>query len=203
MTVRVTIEFKNVDEAIFELGKLSSAAVPLPAPAQERKPRSDRGKERQPYGPRGKNAGGATATPTTAQKPGDGSTGVTESRSAGATTSPAPASSTVPAAAGPAASAVPGTPGAAQAGSTTAPPAPDPKSVVQTELLANTTLFDGKQPTEQDVAAANEKLAAARGIQAVIDLLARFGVQRARDIAINRRGEYIQRAGEVAAGAAI
>lgn len=206
MTVRVTIEYKNVDEAITSLGKLSSAAVVVPSPAElERKPRNDKGQKRGAYGPRDKGQGaGATTSAAEAQKPGDGSTGVTESRSAtteGAVSTPGAASSTVPVAGGPTASA-PEKSGAVQAGSTTAPAPSDPKSVVQSELLANTNAFDGKPVSDADLEAASVALAEAKGVQTVIDALARFGVKRGRDLPINRRAEYIDSTKKILAGAA-
>lgn len=185
-SVKIEIEFKNVDEAIVAMSKLSSVAnLPLAAaPAPERKPRNDKGKTREPYGPRDKGQGVAAAPGATVA--GDGAAGVTESRSE------APQKANAPAVAA-ASSTVPDKPQST----------PDPKAVVQAEVTALTEAADGKQPTETDVATASEGLAGAKGLQSVIDLLARFGVKRGRDIPINRRADYIKRAGEVAQGAAI
>jgi hypothetical protein len=65
MTIKVTLEYNSIDEAIVALGKL--IGTPL-APVKERKGRADAGQKRGEYKPRtgGAAAVGATASPATA-----------------------------------------------------------------------------------------------------------------------------------------
>lgn len=68
MSVKVTLEFKSVDEAIVALGKIIGAPTAAPAAQQpaekkERKPRADRGQQREPYGPRTTTGGPAASEP--------------------------------------------------------------------------------------------------------------------------------------------
>lgn len=100
MSVKVTFEFANAEEAIVALGKIigapTTAAVPPAAPQQlaekpARKPRADKGQPRDPYGPRNPEANAAGAgAPVGAQPQG-----------APAQSTPAQAPTAAPAAAAP------------------------------------------------------------------------------------------------------
>lgn len=76
MSVKVTFEFANAEEAIVALGKIigapTTAAVPPAPPAEKpaRKPRADKGQPRDPYGPRNPEAGASAGAPVGAQPQG-------------------------------------------------------------------------------------------------------------------------------------
>lgn len=191
--LKLTLEFKTVDEAIVALGKLVGApSAPLRAAAVEpqgpvtatpatrpgRKPRADKGQKRGEYAPRQPEADAAGAgapkdTPLTA----------TSGSEPAATPSAAPA--------------------AEASESRTAPktaPAegdkPQPSGVVPAS---------GAVPSQEAVQTALERLFAskkvpAEGIALCQDVLSRFGVTRARDLKPEQRAEFIAKAEAVATG---
>jgi hypothetical protein len=182
MTVKVTLEYNSVDEAIVALGKL--IGTPL-APAKERKGRADAGQKRGEYKPRETKGAPASATGIPPEeKPqgaiaatGNSASGVTESRSG----DPA-ASSTVPQAPGPAPSAA-ATAAGAQVGSTTAG-APPLETIGDKDADAQTAIA---------------KIYSLKGIAAVQGLLKNFGVNRVRDVPKAKRDEFLKAAAEAAA----
>ena len=175
MAVQVTLTFNSYDEAIVALGKLVGAKVAAPvvkaetaAPAEDkpaartRKPRADAGQPRGPYKARNEPAAPQQGEPTSAAAP-------------VVPTDPAPAAE----------AAAPQTEAPAE------PPAPATQAANPPAASA---------PSEKDAQAALEKLfnekAKAGGngaaIQAAKDLLARYGVQKVRDLPAERRVEFIK-----------
>lgn len=187
MSVKITLEFKGVDEAIVALGKLvggkvaQAAAAPVllaapeaakstasttearshtEAPKRTRKPRADAGKERGPYKTTGEPAA---------------------SEPAGKADSVA-----VP-------SAAPATP--------TQPAAPE-RTATAPEPNAQTPAAAGPV-SDEAVQKAVEKIFGAKGYDDTFALLSRFGVKRGKDLPQDQRASFIQRVDGVLAGEAI
>jgi pyruvate dehydrogenase E2 component (dihydrolipoamide acetyltransferase) len=179
MSVKITLEFKSVDEAIVALGKLTpeahakalAAATQVPAaaaapateaPAKTRKPRADAGQPRGPYKTTEQNAVAAGGAPTGTQP--------TE----------APAQSTpAQAPVAPAAAAVPAT--AAQPQAST----PAPESAPAAAVVV---------PTPEQVQAAVEGLYNAKGFDICSEVLGRYGVKRGKDLLPEQRADFIAEA---------
>jgi hypothetical protein len=171
--IKVTLEFKSVDEAIITLGKLvemrngkpvlgpapESLTEPLitGAPPATRRSRADKGQKRGSY----KNVAASDAP--------QGTTAET-------------AGAAVPAVQNP--------------GLVPAPTAATP------EVSPGTQAGTGGQspaPAVEEVQAVLEKLFNAKGANAAIDLLSRFGCKRGRDLLPEQRAEFIAEASKVTA----
>ena len=178
--VKLTLEFKSVDEAIVALGKLAglktSAApvvpvakadqgskdgsTPAPAaaePAPQRKPRADKGQKRGAYAPRQETTGAGTGASTATETASNGSTGTTD------------------------------------VSASTTPAAP----------LANTVDRAAAAPTTiEDVQAALNDLYTAKGHDVSMQVLSRFGVNRAKNLLPGAYAEFVAKARAVIAGEA-
>ncbi len=171
MTVKITIEYANVESAIVALGKLSVAAGTTMVEGRPRKGRSDKGQSRKGTdpAPASEPKAGASAGADGPAAAGNGSTATTDASKVAekATTS----TSTTAAAPGVA----PVTSGAAT--STTAPAS----SIV----------------TEAEAQKALEKLFesfpdSATGIVEAKKVLAKFGVSRVRDLKEEQRADFVK-----------
>lgn len=184
--IKVTLEFKGVDEAIVALGKLVGVKVSA-APAQEpknaadgqyvppaapaaaeprtRKQRADKGQQRGAYGPRtNANASSASEAGAAGEPATVGIKGTDPSKAGDQ-----PAVST----------------------STTAPAAPAP---IQPAKLPG--------PKIEDVQAALTALYDTKGHDISAMVLSRFGVKRAKDLLPEQWAEFIAKAKAVTAGEA-
>jgi hypothetical protein len=178
--IKVTFEFKTIEEAIATLGSLMKGAAPVPNVAnpakpepagRTRKPRADAGKARGSY----KNVGtetdkGLTPEPAVKGAPAEG-----------AVSAPAPESA-APATAD-AAVTTDGTTDSGKAGERAA----TPKSTTPDTLVA---------ADPKDAEAALDALFKAKGLPAAQQLLTDSGVKRLRDLPAEKRGEFVQRAKE-------
>lgn len=196
MTIKITIEFKSVDEAIVALGKMVAApgapataanAAPVAA-ASPRRGRSDKGQKRGEYKPRQQEGVPASAIPEEGKTTGNSASRVTESRSG----DPA-ASSTVLQAPGNAVSA----PATAEAAAPTAKSAAVLDAGTPTSSKA--TIGDKDEECQKVLGEIVEK----RKLEAALALLSRYGVQKLRDIPKDMRDEFLQHAKLVAQGGAI
>lgn len=173
--VKITLEFKSVDEAIVALGKLvgiKTSAAPqekvnaaqssvVPAAAVEsgkRKPRADKGQKREPYKPREQEAAAPEKDGTVQSDRGTGKTG----------------------------SALTLTP-AAGAPDVASPPA----------------ALGAKTPHEIDVQAAVEKLYGEKGYDTTLAALSRYGVKRGKDLLPEHRANFIADVARILAGGAV
>ena len=170
MAVKLTLEFKSVDEAIVALGKLvgvkvsaaPQAMTPVPestAAAAEprtrtRRPRADKGQRREPYGPRAPEAKGE----------GSASDAPKVSEPAAQPVNPSPVAS-VPQTAVPERTAV----------------MPEPKA--QTPAAAT--------PTLAEVQEALNKLYEAKGHDVSLAVLNRFGVNKAKNLLPDAWADFI------------
>lgn len=180
MSVKVTLEFANAEQAIVALGKLAGVTpvvavapvAPAPQPAEKpaRKPRADAGQPRGPYKDKS-----------------------TEQNAAGGAAGEQP--STAPATAQPSAPQPPvASEPAASAGTPAVNPAPTAVSTTPAPAAA------APVPTLADVQKAVEQLFTAKGYDDCSGLLARFGVKRGQDLPEDMRANFIGRAQRVAAG---
>ena len=183
MTIKITLEFKSVDEAIVALGKMVAApqaavtAKPAPhdtgsgsvAAATSRKGRSDKGQKRGEYKPRTSEAGNLPATlkpgETFNVEPGDGSIVVN------------------------------------------AAPQGQPEAQAQKAQVTDQAVPAGAAPTigdkDTEAQAVLESVLAKRGLNDALALLSRYGAKKLRDIPKSMRDEFMQHAKQVAAGGAI
>jgi hypothetical protein len=198
--LKVTFEFKTPEEAITAIAKIAGLGAAAPAPRLEvrkqptdiegesrREPdavqpkrgqRADKGKKRGPYKDREQSNAGTTATEATT---GVQETLVAPGAAASAPETAAPQPSTA------ASSAAPSQEGVGQGGSAVA-------VVLDPALLTGTATTIA---SEADVQKALEKVFGAKGLPAAQAVLSKFGVSRGRDLAPEKRAEFIQAAEEV------
>lgn len=182
MSVKITLEYTNVEEAIAALGKLAgiapaSATQPAVVEKAPRKGRSDAG---QPRGPNARTVGEQPAVQPAAPT----------------TQASAPASSPAPVAAAP-------TPVVAAAQPA---PAPQPAAPAQTvpQAPAQSAAPVAAAPIDDaTIQAAVEKLFNAKGYDDTAMVLSRFGVQRGKDLLPAARAEFLAKVDRVIAGEAI
>jgi hypothetical protein len=169
--IKVTFEFKTIEEAIATLGSLMKGAAPVPnvanpakptAETKTRKPRADAGKARGSY----KNAGAAGGQPL-------GEAAVSGEAPEGAAQIGAGAASVV----------------------TPAPESAAPPVNADSDAQASTPPPAGAADPK-DAEAALDALFTAKGLPAAQQLLTDFGVKRLRDLPAEKRGEFVQRAKE-------
>jgi hypothetical protein len=207
--LKVTFEFKTPEEAITAIAKIAGLGAAAPAPRLEvrkqptdiegesrrepdvqpqpggkkdRKPRADKGRERGAYKPR-ENANPAVEAGREGGMAGaghDAGAGVPDARKADTAatgTSTPPASASAPETAAP-------TPATVAGGTSTA------------VSESGTGSSGAAAPTEADVQKALEKVFGAKGLPAAQAVLAKFGVSRGRDLAPEKRAEFINAAEE-------
>jgi hypothetical protein len=173
MTIKVTLEYNSVDEAIVALGKLIGAPV---APVKERKGRADAGQKRGEYKPRETKGAPASATPSQGDTGGNTQTGVSDPAKAGEAATPQ--STVLDAPKGPA-------PQAPATATTAGAPPSTPAETIGDK--------DG------DAQAAIAKVYAEKSMDAVRVLLADFGVNRVRDVPKAKRDDFLKAAAQAAA----
>lgn len=173
MTVKITMEFDNAEQAIVALGKITGIATAAP---KERKGRNDAGKPR-----------GQRATPQPepeAKGAGVGAPAGSAASTAAPSATPAPAASSQPNAAGGTDPGKVGEKPANPTSTTEKPAAPIPTQEATETALSK--LFDAAPPLG--------------GIEAARDVMSRFGVKRLRDLPEDKRAEFIALADKVLAG---
>jgi len=179
MTVRVTLEFEKIDEAIVALGKLvggqpskaADSAAPIkpvagPSATKPRKPRNDAGKPRGPYTV---NAEAVVQPPT------------------GEATAQAGIASSAPASGA----------GVTDAGKT-ADKAVTPMSTVPVEVPAAASA-----PKTADAQAAIAKLFDAQGLQGAMFVLSRYGVKAVRELKPEQYAPFIADVEKALAGGVV
>jgi hypothetical protein len=212
--LKVTFEFKTPEEAITAIAKIAGLGAAAPAPRLEirkpqdiegesrrepdvqpqpggkkdRKPRADKGRERGAYKPR-ENANPAVEAGREGGMAGaghDAGAGVPDARKADAAatgTSTPPASVSAPETA---------LDGATKEAS---PPALESQAE-QSSGLTVPVPSAATVASEADVQKALEKVFGAKGLPAAQAVLSKFGVSRGRDLAPEKRAEFIQAAEE-------
>lgn len=183
MSVKITLDYTNVEEAIAALGKLAgitpvaAVAVQPAVEKKERQPRADRG---QPRGPNARTAGEPNAAGASAPV-----------ASAPETGSNAPSVVTAPGKA------------AEQAANPTATVTPAPTVAAPQAPAAVTTAPAATVVDDATIQAGVEKLFNAKGFDDTARVLSRFGVQRGKDLLPVQRAEFLAKVDAVIAGGAI
>ena len=185
--IQIQLMFKTAEEAIVALAKLSDgkaaaivAATPATRPVEiqvpvvekkERKPRSDKDKKREPYGPR------------------------TEQNAAAPEVHSGAATDTAPPAASPAGTVAPD----AVAPNTAAPDAGVSLAPSSATVAAAAPDAAVSYPTEADAQKAMEALFAAKQLPGAMAVLSGFKVNRVRDLKPEQRKDFIDLANAAAA----
>jgi hypothetical protein len=182
--IKVTFEFKTIEEAIATLGSLMKGAAPVPnvanpaksaAETKTRKPRADAGKARGSYKNANADGGQKGALPVSA-----GGEGTVTDAGKAAEQAANPISTPLTSPLAP-----------ESAAPTSAAVAAEPAGAETPAAVPGSTAADPK-----DAEAALDALFKAKGLPAAQQLLTDFGVKRLRDLPAEKRGEFVQRAKE-------
>lgn len=164
MTVKVTLEFENVDLAIVALAKLTKAAGTTIVDGKPRKGRADKGQARGPHKPATQEAaaGASDAASAASQEP---------AKHAGGGADSAPVAASAPAAASP----------------TLIAQEPDRGPLIELPIAPSEA--EAQKAIERLFESTPDS---AVGIQKSKDALAQFGVRRVRDLKPEQRAEFIK-----------